>query len=341
MSDSDPTPGHVSARLLVPAIRCLRETGIEPEALLAEARIPKEGISDPDVRITGDAIIRFLVLAVERSGDPAFGLHAGQCLHPGDIGLLEYLVRMSVTPGEIVQTLTRYHRLAGNLQPQIERDGDHIVCHLPLPEPESLPPVVEEYNLSFWAKLARAIQNDDLRPVAVMFTHAKTAYADEAERVFGAPVRFECAKNGLVFEPESLATLVTPVDPGLSRAVAERADEALSALDSAKSISDRVCAKIRLRLRGDGVTAESIAKTLGMSPRTLRRRLEGEGTSFQDLRDAVRKERAVEHIRETELAISEIAYLLGFGETSAFHRAFRRWTGKTPAQYRRDLASSG
>jgi len=77
-----------------------------------------------------------------------------------------------------------------------------------------------------------------------------------------------------------------------------------------------------------------------MSPRTLRRRLESEGTSFQTLRDAVRKESALEHIRETELALSEIAYLLGFGETSAFHRAFRRWTGETPAQYRRDLPVS-
>ena len=102
-----------------------------------------------------------------------------------------------------------------------------------------------------------------------------------------------------------------------------------------------MCAQLRNQLRGDEVTADSVAKALGMSARTLRRRLEAENTTFQELRDALRKGRALEHMRESQLTISEIAYLLGFGETSAFHRAFRRWTGKTPAQYRREIAVAG
>ena len=283
VSDSPAGKGRVSVRLLVPAVRYLQEKGIDSEALLAEARVPQEATADPDIRVPSDAIFKFLVLAVERSGDPAFGLHAGQWLRPGDIGLLEYLVRMSVSGDEIVQKLTKYHRLAGNVQPQIEQDGDQILCHLPLPKVDLLPPVIEEYNLSFWAKLARTIQSDDLRPVAVMFTHAKTAYADEAERVFGAPVRFECRKNGLLFAPEALANFIAPVDSGLGRAVVERADEALAAIGSEQSTSDRVCEQLHRQLRGDAVSADSVAKALGMSARTLRRRLEGEGVSFQGL----------------------------------------------------------
>lgn len=335
MSDAPVARGHVSARLLVPAIRYLRERDVEPSPLLDRASVPEEALSDPDLRIDSDAVRTFLLLALEHSGDAAFGLHAGQWLRPGDFGLLEYLVQMSVSPDEIYQKLSRYHRLAGNLQPEIERDGDNIVCHLPLPG--ALPPVVEEYNLSFWTKLARTIQGGHLRLLAVRFTHEQPTYATEAEEVFGAPVHFSCRKNGLVFAPEAWVVPVVSVDAGLSRAVNERADEALAALGSRHSLADRVRAQVRHQLRGDGVTAESVAKALGMSPRTLRRRLEEEGVRFQDLRDAVRKERALEHMGEANLALSEIAYLLGFADTSAFHRAFRRWTGKTPTQYRQDL----
>lgn len=339
MSNSSTQTFEISARLLVPAIRLLRESDISPEGLAVEAGAPKEATVDPDVRISPNVLFDFLALAVERTGDPAFGLHAGQHLRPGDIGLLEYLVRMSTSSEEIVQKLAKYHRLAGSHQPQIERVGDTVVCHLPLPEDVSFPPVVEEYNLSFWTKLARTLQHDDLRPLEVLFTHAKTSYAAEAERVFGAPVRFDCPRNGLVFSPDTIETLVVPVDPGLHRAVGERADEALAALGTEQSLRERVRGQIRHQLRGDGVTADSVAKALGMSPRTLRRRLEKEGASFLDLRDAEREQRALEHMRETQLTITEISYLLGFAEASAFHRAFRRWTGKTPAQHRRDLAS--
>ena len=341
MSESQPESHQISGRLLVPAVRCLREQGVPPEALLDEVRIPREAISDPDIRVEGLAMFEFLKLAADRSDDPAFGLHAGQWLRPGDMGLLEYLIRMSATPDEISQKLGKYHRLAGNLQPDIEREGNRVVCRLPPPSIVDPPPIVEEYNLSFWSKLARTIQGTDMRPVEVMFTHQRTPYAAEAEEVFGAPVKFGCARNGLVYELEVLATGIAPVDSGLRRAIGARADEALAALGDQHTATDRVRAQIRAQLRGDGVSAELIAKALGMSARTLRRRLEEEGESFQDLRDAERKEQAMDHARETQLSISEIAYLLGFAETSAFHRAFKRWTGMTPAQYRNDQGNPG
>jgi AraC-like DNA-binding protein len=320
----------------VPVVRYLQDLHVDAGPLLREVGLPPEVTSDPDIRVSSEAMRDLLSLAAEGCGDPAFGLHAGQRLRPGDIGLLEYLVRMSGSTQEIAQKLVKYHQLAGNLPPQIEQDGANVVCHLPLPEAESTPAVLEEYNLSFWAKLARVVRGDELRPIEVRFTHEEPAYAEEAERVFGAPVRFRCRRNGLVFARESLAGLV-PVDEGLRRAVGERADEALEALESHPSTGDRVRAQLRRKLRGDSVTADSVATALRMSPRTLRRRLEGEGTSFQELRDVLRKERALEHMAEPQLAASEVAFLLGFGETSACHRAFRRWTGKTPAQYRREL----
>lgn len=334
-SSSQPgKPGHVSARLLIPAIRCLREGGIGPEPLASEARVPEEALSDPDVRISGEAMFTFLTLAMESSKDPAFGLHAGQQLRPGDMGLLEYLVRTAASPEEIGKKLSKYYRLAGNLQPEIEPGDEGVVVRLPITGAFRPPPVVEEYNLSFWAKLANTIRGDDSRPLAVMFTHEKVAYAEEIERVLGAPARFDCVKNGLLYAPNVLSSLLSPVDVGLSRAIGERADEALAALGSTHSVVDRVRAQIRKQLRGDSVTADTVAKEIGMSARTLRRRLEAEKTTFQDLREAERKQRALEHMREAQLSISEIAYLLGFAEPSAFHRAFRRWTGMTPAQYR-------
>lgn len=319
-------------------VRLLRDLGEEPAHILAEAGVSVKALVDPDLRISADGLRGVLVLATERLGDPTFALQAGQCLRPGDIGLLEYLIRTSSSLVEIGAKLGQYHRLAGDLLPEIEADTDRIVCRLPPAGPERHAPIVEEYNLSFWAKLARMIQDESLRPSQVQLTGPVPAYADSAERIFGAPVRFACPENGLVFDRNAIAAIAIPVDEGLRRAVGERAAQALAALGPDAITSDRVRAQIQHQLRGDGVSAESVARALCMSPRTLRRRLEAEGTSFQALRDAVRRGRALEHMGDSQLSISEIAFLLGFAETTAFHRAFRRWTGKTPNQYRGEAA---
>jgi AraC-like DNA-binding protein len=332
---------QVSARLLVPVVRLLRELGVEPAALLADAGVPAAALADPDVRVTADGLRDVLTLATERTGAPTFALRAGQCLRPGDLGLLEYLVRTSSSLAEIGDKLGRYHRLAGDLPPEIEADEHRVVCRLPPAGPEGHVPIVEEYNLSFWAKLARMIQDESLRPIEVQLTGPVPSYADEAAALFGAPVRFASPKNGLVFDRRTIAAVVIPVDEGLRRAVGESAAQALAALGPDPITTDRVRTQIQLQLRGEGVGAESVARALGMSPRTLRRRLEAEETTFQAQRDAVRRELALEHMRESQLAISEIAYLLGFAETTAFHRAFRRWTGKTPNQYRSEAMGEG
>src|SRR5262245_31021407 len=108
-SSQKPEPRQVSGRLLVPAVRYLEERGVDARALFREVGLPPEVISDPDLRISSEAIRDLLALAVARSGDPAFGLHAGQRLRPGDLGLLEYLVRTSTSSEEIAQKLIRYH----------------------------------------------------------------------------------------------------------------------------------------------------------------------------------------------------------------------------------------
>jgi AraC-like DNA-binding protein len=132
-----------------------------------------------------------------------------------------------------------------------------------------------------------------------------------------------------------LSFAITKADPGLC-AVLDRHAETLIAKHSPNdSLVERVRALIKDELSGGNASLERIADSLSMSGRTLQRKLRDHGTSHQELLDQMRRDLAMRYLREPDLAICEVAYLLGFSESSALHRAFKRWTGKTPNEFRR------
>ncbi|MFS8070938.1 MAG: helix-turn-helix domain-containing protein, partial [Byssovorax sp.] len=154
------------------------------------------------------------------------------------------------------------------------------------------------------------------------------------EAFFKAPVRFASAESQLILEAATLATPLLKADPDLAAFFALRADDLLER-HSAEGLAQRLRALLEGELGRVLPTLETAATRLGVSARTLRRRLQEEGTTFQDTLDETRCELAKRHLGEDKLALGEVAFLLGFSEPSAFHRAFKRWTGQTPLSYRR------
>jgi AraC-like DNA-binding protein len=174
----------------------------------------------------------------------------------------------------------------------------------------------------------------------VCFAHSQPADIHDHLAFFRAPVRFSTGMNGLFFPATLLNEPCVRNDPSLLTVLERYAAALLDRTPRGSGLAERVRATLLQEIREGEPKASNVANRLKMSVRTLNRLLGNEGTTFRELLDHLRNELAVRHLREDTLAIAEIAFLLGFSELSAFYRAFHRWTGQSPAEFRRSLRSS-
>jgi AraC-like DNA-binding protein len=173
-------------------------------------------------------------------------------------------------------------------------------------------------------------------PVEVWFEHTEPADLSEYGQAFlGNKVMFGMPWNGFVFDAALLDQPMPGADDKLHVLIRKHADALLEELPRAQSFTQRVRELLLKELEGGNPSAVRIASALHMSGRTLTRRLEDEGTTFKDLLDDLRKSLSLRYVGSTDLGLSEIAFLLGFSQSAAFHRAFKRWTAQTPLEYRR------
>jgi AraC-like DNA-binding protein len=148
-------------------------------------------------------------------------------------------------------------------------------------------------------------------------------------------LRFDAAFNGFAFNTQYLSEPVISADPKQHTLIRQHADALIASLPRAQSVTERVRELLAKELAGGDPNLNNVAEQIPMGARTLGRRLEAEGTTFKDLLDDLRKRSALSYVASSQLPLSEIAFLLGFSQTAAFHRAFKRWTNLTPLEYRR------
>jgi AraC-like DNA-binding protein len=183
--------------------------------------------------------------------------------------------------------------------------------------------------------VARQATGADFAPVEVRFRHGAPADPSEHRRLFRAPLRFESGMNGVVLRRDLLDAPLVKADAGLCAVLERHAAELLRRIPHATVLSERVRQLVAKDLASGVPSAGAVARGLSMSRRSLQRHLRADGTSHRDLVDTLRRELAMAYLAERRIAVAEVAFLLGFSEASAFHRAFKRWSGTTPAEYRR------
>lgn len=181
---------------------------------------------------------------------------------------------------------------------------------------------------------AKVLTGKPLRPRVVWFQHPRPRDIAEHERIFQAPVQFSQPTNRLIFSTECLGWKVLSANASLLSAFDQHAEDILNQLDQSDTYTNRVIQEITRSLHGEVPSIEAIAHNLAISIRHLQRELQAEGTSYQQLLDATRKELALRYLKKPNVTVHDVAFLLGFSEPSAFHRAFKRWTGQTPRAYR-------
>ncbi|MEP3225415.1 MAG: AraC family transcriptional regulator ligand-binding domain-containing protein [Parasphingorhabdus sp.] len=311
--------------------------GVATRDLVESLGLAPDGPIDPTQMVSSADYYQFFAALAER--DPsglALPLRIGAAMRSDEYGA--FGLAWKAAPdlrGSYVRS-TRYGRVLGNAETySLEQCPDGWFYNLEKAGDGSLGMLLSnEASLSAVVAISQEVSTAKFVPEAVFFKHAPrgdiAVYADH----FGCPVHFESNRNALLVSEETLAvsnrlgdeTIATFFDRHLEKELAELAD--------ANSLEKRVRLTVA-QLLSEGVpTLSVIASKLGMSSRTLQRRLSDQGHSFQNLVDLARQELAQQLLRDTKYSLAEIAFLTGFAEQSGFTRAFKRWAGQTPRSYR-------
>jgi AraC-like DNA-binding protein len=332
-----PLPAWASGSAIRFALGVLRARGWRTDRLMERAGLAPAVSSDPEARLSHSALRAFWREAIRETGDETIGLHVAKHVRPSVFDALGYVFRFSPTLGDGLCRLAGYHRFVDDvLELIVETDLRHAYIRLDGVDRMTRP--TAEFLLGSLIRAARAeTTRPELDPVAVEFTFARPRRWAEHRRFFRSPLWFGCPRNALVLERSALDLPMRAAEPELREVLERRVRDVIARLPPLDTLATRARFELEEALDGPRPTARAVGRKLGLSERSLHRRLREEGTTFRGLLDALRRERAERYLGQG-VPVSETAFLLGYSDTSAFHRAFRRWTRSTPGSYRRRLA---
>jgi AraC-like DNA-binding protein len=308
-----------------------RNHGLGLEALQAELAFDA---SDRDARVPEAVGAELFDRAARLLDDDALGLHVGEQVRPGHYGALGFVAMNCARIDEALDALRRYQALVIDL-------GGVDMCHdrdsLTLswnPGTERPFRQLAEFNLAGLISFTRWMAGAQARPLRIDLMYPQPADTREHARILGCMLRFAQPCYRVVLPAAALAAPLIQPDPAMRELTQRLADQQLLALPRGEDWLDQARAQIARRLRQPPIELDGVAAALAMSSRSLQRRLQAEGLSFSQLVEQVRRELAERHLADATLDLTDIAFLLGYSEQSAFQRAFKRWTGVAPAQWR-------
>jgi AraC-like DNA-binding protein len=327
--------GSVSAAYVQALLDTAVTQGAGREALLTRSGISSEQLADPGWRLRVDGLLQLFDIARELSGDELIGLHMGRQVRPRTFSALGYAAMSCRVLGEAVAMIPRYESLVydGGTTTVDSADGRvRLAWRSGLEDHARMRPI-NEAIVAGWLSFGRWISGIRGELAEVHFQHSPPASLTEHESFFGCPIRFNAPDNALCFDARLLATPLIQHDDQLRGLMEQRAEEQVRQVRGA-ALTPRVIDAVRRCLPQGAPTATGVASALGLSERTLRRRLEAEGNSFGELMTQLRRELALHYLADRELGLIEIALLLGYGEQSSFSAAFKNWMGLPPGEYR-------
>lgn len=326
----------IASAVLRSLLDSAREQGMDPSAIAREADLDLAVLGDRDARVPVSclhAAWEALLRRVPRAGAAVLG---AQRYSPGDYGLVGFVAMNSATLGEGLGHVVRYSGLWTD-EPAMRLDAVLPAATLRVEYRTAFADrpglrMATEATLAELLHGARLLTGAAIVPREVSFSHPAPGDRSPHEEFFRCPVRFSAKGNAIVFRGEDLALPLGKADAQLGAYLREVANQALA--QRAATPLDRIREILAEELQRGVPTLEAVAKRMATSERTLRRRLEENGTSFRGLLDESRAELARSYVRDPRMSLAEVAFMLGFSEPSAFNRAFKRWTDTTPAAWR-------
>lgn len=334
--------GTASVAVLRQYVRYADSKGISTSELFDKAGLAPGIMDTDDGRLEGEQLQTFIRLLVEQTGNPILGLESGDFVQPGSYSVLGYITMSCATLAEAVTRIAPYEKLVGDMGiTRLQMKGDEVsmvwICNFT--DPVVWPQVVDNVVAS-WIQYAHWLADStDASPIRVSLKRSSPGpeFEPAYRERWGCPVTFDAPENAVILHKDLLATRLRQPDPLLRKTLEAHALSQLALLDTDTDLTSRVKQGIQKQLAGGVTRQDLIAEELGMTSRTLQRKLSQEGASYQKLLDDVRQQMAEDYLRNTEMSIPEIALRLGYSETTSFHRKFKAAAGQTPGDYRRGL----
>jgi AraC-like DNA-binding protein len=343
MKDAPPPSQQVVSALVVQqCIRLAKSRGMATESFLKGAGITREQLALPHVQLSFLPVQQQLRRVLEEMQDPLIGLRISALINLATLGVLGYVVQTSSTLQDLIATTIRFDLLLSNVGRSWQRmEGNTALwgwdCHIEdeLVRRNAVDCVTGCRAVMMVSLLRRRTTSPVL---GVRFAHSAPKDPEllrEYENFFGCPVLFNQKESALLIAPDALPQTLSLADPELHSRLEEHASLLLNKRVGSVTLVDQVRGAVRGRLvQGTAPTREEIAESLGMSGRTLHRRLQEDGSSFRDILDDIRLQLARDYLRDSTLTVEAIAQKLGFQESQSFIRWFRPLAGTTPGEFR-------
>jgi AraC-like DNA-binding protein len=318
----------VSARLI--------EAGIDPAPLLARAGLTVAQIDNRDARLSAQSQIKLLDFAADALQDDFIGFHLAQDYDLREIGLLYYVLASSESLGDALHRAERYSGIANEGISLQARSGRETAIALNYVGMDRRP---DRHHMEFWlmslVRLCRQLTNRRAVPSRIGTMHHRKKTPVEFRSFLGCEIEFGSGVDEVVFPGALKLMPIVSADPYLNQLLLQYFEEALVHRPAkSATLRSNVENAITPLLPHGKANAGEVARQLGMSHRTLARRLAAEQLTFSEIRTELKTDLARRYLRDGDLPISQIAWLLGYREVSAFTHAFKRWTGTAPRQSR-------
>lgn len=332
----------VSAKLLEPVLQLARHyrqpTGQDlQQSILEVAALPEQEFTKPGARFPASNYPKVLDKLSEISGNPLIALHLGEATQPRMLGSIGFLMSTAPTLEQAYQTLIDYLPLLfEGAVLQMEQTVDSTVITLELNDND---PHAVEYFLACLINWPRWLIGRQVPALAVQLTLPEPANIQPYQQFFAAEVEFGAARNQLLLSNDYLQLACVDANSEMHHLHREFADSLLSkaSLQNALTAQTRNLIRQQLAEGGGCVRREQIAESVGLSLRTLQRKLGQQGSSFQEIYDQTRREVCLQLIQRGQLSFGEVSFQLGFSNQSAFQKAFKRWMGMAPSEYRQQV----
>ncbi|PTU28249.1 AraC family transcriptional regulator [Stenotrophobium rhamnosiphilum] len=340
---NNPSLGWVSTRHLQHLVARAESVGVAMDEFLAEGGLNKTQLADSNGLIPIAAIEAMLAAYTRKYTDPLLGLSLASDIQPATFGVLGYISQACTTLADVLDVVTRYNGLLSNI-------GKTSVAHEPgavqvnwacLTGSDVLKRQITEYVIGSFSVLLRTLlpeQADLLK--AIHFEHSRPANSDTARKYFAffkCPVYFDKPTSCIVTPSSMLKTKLHHSDSFLKDLLDQHAQNLLKQREQVFSLPDEVKQLVSAMIIDGVPTKDTVAMQLGLSGRSLHRKLEELGTGYREILDEVRLEIALSKLKEDAESGSKIAEYLGFSSHQAFWRWYKQMTGKTPAEHRKEM----
>ena len=317
--------------------RALDAAGCDGVALLAEAGFDLKDLDGADTRCPLVNTAHLWRIAVAATGDPAFGIKVANHYKHTSFHALGYGTSASSTLKEAFERVRRYcHVVSDAVDYQFYRRGSEY--HFIIEPAVDIAVEAIDALVSNYLRMSRSLLGSDHSPLLIELRRSRPPVIDDYERLWRAPLRFGTERNRMIFDANSMERVLDTGNPELARQSDAIASRYLARIERYNIVA-RVRGVLTQRLTGSEPSQEEVAEALNVSARTLQRKLGEGGTTFKEILDETRHAMALAYLGSPERSVNEVTYMLGFSCSSSFTRAFRRWTGLSPSDWRAKTAS--